>query len=848
MSDERGLTQIAIGNNIAQAAAGGTAIVNVYERVAPRALDPAELTAATALLSTLPDDRVPEPAAVPPTSRLTLRRNPLFVGRERELGVLAAGLKSGRTTAVTGLGGNGKTQLASEFVQRYGQYFAGGVFWMAFADSRTVPREVAACGGVGHLDLRPDFATLPLDDQVKAVLAAWASPLPRLLIFDNCEDPQLLERWAPLTGGCRLLLTSRRAKWPRSYEMQFVPLDVLSREESVSLLALHLRSSDGDRSVLSAIADVLGDLPLALHLAGSVLAQYGSLLSPAQYLERIRQPGVLNGRWLSSAELSPTRHVQEIAATFAMSYERLDASDQTDALALDLWARAAHLAVGEPITRGLLLSTVSLSEDSLDDVLRAEDALARLVALGLIDRGDTGALRLHRLLVLFAQSQPGDAVARDAVERAMLAIAIDCIEQQTFTQMLALQPHLRAVADVALQRGDEISAQLTTILGDHLMRLGDFRGARDSYERALAVWKEREGGNDLESVLAMQKVALAYKEQGDYEAAERLFRTALQISDPWEGERRTTTIEILTNLGFVRKDRGGLAEAQRLFERALDMTKALHGGEALETAAALNNLGLAYKDRGELVQAQQCFERALAISRALKDKNKGPLSTVVSLNNLAFVRKDRGDTVAARAYFEEALSINKKVHGKEHAETVASLNNLAFLLVDRPRPPKVRPRGRFTGGMLSNDPEQYLLRALAIVRRMFPERHPRVAEALDSLGEFAIRKANYPAALKYFKRALAIRQELLGESHPETARNLHNLGRVLAAQNGGDMLDPRGLEEAKAYLERAVAAFARGPDPAGALSAAAHEALAQVRERERSISDYWSESYRSNSG
>ena len=249
-----------------------------------------------------------------------------------------------------------------------------------------------------------------------------------------------------------------------------------------------------------------------------------------------------------------------------------------------------------------------------------------------------------------------------------------------------------------------------------------------------------------------------------------------------------------------------------------------------------------------MVKAQQCFERALAISRALGDHDKGPLSTVVSLNSLAFVRKDRGDTGAAQAYFEEALSINVKVHGEEHAETVASLNNLAFLLVDRPRPPDVRPRGRYTGGMLDNDPEHYLLRALAIVRRMFPERHPRVAEALDSLGEFAIRKANYPAALEYFKKALAIRQELLGESHPETARTLHNLGRVLAAQVGGDMPDPRGLQEAKAYLERAVAAFERGPDPAGGLSAAAHDALAQVRERERSINDYWSESYRSNSG
>jgi hypothetical protein len=39
----------------------------------------------------------------------------------------------------------GKTQLASEFVHRYGSYFAGGVFWLSFADAEAVPAEIDAC-------------------------------------------------------------------------------------------------------------------------------------------------------------------------------------------------------------------------------------------------------------------------------------------------------------------------------------------------------------------------------------------------------------------------------------------------------------------------------------------------------------------------------------------------------------------------------------------------------------------------------------------------------------------------------------------------------------------------------
>jgi len=45
------------------------------------------------------------------------------------------------------------------------------------------------------------------------VQKAWQEPLPRLLVFDNCEAEGLLARWRPPYGGCRLLLTSQRLQW-----------------------------------------------------------------------------------------------------------------------------------------------------------------------------------------------------------------------------------------------------------------------------------------------------------------------------------------------------------------------------------------------------------------------------------------------------------------------------------------------------------------------------------------------------------------------------------------------------------------------------------------------------------
>jgi hypothetical protein len=79
---------------------------------------------------------------------------------------------------------------------------------------------------------------LKLDNQVKLVAAAWQSGLPRLLVFDNCEEEALLTAWRPPHGGCRVLVTSRRGAWARSLGMRGLRLDVLPRGESVAMGAI----------------------------------------------------------------------------------------------------------------------------------------------------------------------------------------------------------------------------------------------------------------------------------------------------------------------------------------------------------------------------------------------------------------------------------------------------------------------------------------------------------------------------------------------------------------------------------------------------------------------------------
>jgi hypothetical protein len=463
------------GNPITTWSNQDTAFVNVVHgiRTVVQELTGRPVDSPVASEPAFPLDSLPAPAPLPPGSRMPLARNPLFVGREADLLRLARALRGGGTAAIgpqaavaTGLGGIGKTQLACEFVHRYGQFFAGGVFWLSCAEPDAMAAEVAACGQ--GLPMPAGFASLSLNEQVREqvrlVQRAWQEPLPRLLVFDNCEAEGLLVQWRPPHGGCRVLLTSQRLQWDRALGVQLFRLDVLARPESIALLRQHRSDLAEDDADLNTIAANLGDLLLALHLAGKFLERYQYAVTLPAYPAQLQQPGLLEHPslrgWQLTRDTSPTLHDQHVARTFALSYERLDARDTTDALALALLARTAYFAPGEPIPRDVLLATLSQDADNLDATLAREDAIRRLHEVGLLEPAVSGAVRLHRLLAAFVQSAYSDPEAQTAVEQTMLTIANRLNNAGDPRPLRALEVHLRAVTDAAQRHEDTQAARL----------------------------------------------------------------------------------------------------------------------------------------------------------------------------------------------------------------------------------------------------------------------------------------------------------------------------------------------------------------------------------------------------
>jgi predicted ATPase len=202
-----------------------------------------------------------------------------FIGRESEVAEVEAALRAHRLVTLTGVGGVGKTRLATEVAARLGDGFPDGVWFFELAavtDPASVPDAVAAVLGITQ---QPGMS---VSDSVAAALEGRL----RLLVFDNCEHVRdaagdLIEAILAQSATVKVLVTSREALGVTDEQLWPVPsLDVGAGIDSsaVTLFAERARavaphfSISGEADAVVEICSRLDGIPLAIELAASRMA------------------------------------------------------------------------------------------------------------------------------------------------------------------------------------------------------------------------------------------------------------------------------------------------------------------------------------------------------------------------------------------------------------------------------------------------------------------------------------------------------------------------------------------------------------------------------------------------
>ncbi|MEM7115439.1 MAG: tetratricopeptide repeat protein [Chloroflexota bacterium] len=780
-------------------------------------------------------EALPAPSSLPPNAVIPYQRNEDFIGRETALLQLGQWLlpweashsQDGRqVVALCGIGGVGKTQLAIEYVHRYGRFYTGGVYWMSFAQANSVAEEIAAIGGENGMRLYSSADKLTLVDQVGRVQQAWQQITPRLLIFDNCEEEALLEKWLPVSGGCRVLLTSRRGVWSPNLGVTVQALDGLPRQESIKLLTRlvdKMTAGNADK-----IAAEVGDLPLALFLAGSFLRRYPQVKA-ARYVNQLQQQGLLQHPSLQGEETtgSPTEHGQHIGRTFALNLAQLDPQDEVDQIAQQLLSCTIAFAHGESIPRTVLLDCLLTDPDDLLAELLVVDGLDRLVTLGIVTLKRKESVQIHRLVAAYAAAELGEAAAfgQTTVEHHVLQLLETQFAQTRFVGNLPFAAaHLQKITTSALTRADDYGTQLALWWGRHLRDRGNLEPARDVLTTAVSLRRTLFPAGDLVLADLLSILGTLAWETGANQAAWPIYEEVITIRRQLLGENHTLTAQSIQNLAILHARSGALDTAQALYEEAIAIYKQLDPPDEQQISFTTFNLSILLRRMNHMDMAERQSQRSLQ----LREKLYGEDSPYVaqSLNSLGYQAMLVGQYEQALTFHNRALTIRRQTLGKTHAMTGHSLMNLgavkskmgkvtdaesdlqAALTIRQAQLPADHPHiGQslsFLGQhfLRSDDVGQagsWLEKGLQILTDKQPN-HELTADAYVDLGNCYLREGEAAQARACFERAQQIQETTLAPSHLQTAYRLMSQGDL--AQAEGDLAQARWLyETAKAIWE-----------------------------------------------
>jgi tetratricopeptide (TPR) repeat protein len=247
---------------------------------------------------------------------------PYFVGRNRELGALHRNVgvgKIGLATAVHGLGGQGKTELAVAYARGYADCYPLGI-WSLAAEGKTHLLPL-----LGELALLPEFGyaagdaeradaerlgravLMELQRRAQAVRDTQPSQAPAaLVLLDNVSAAELFSApelsKLPEVDWLRLVATTRldpKLLDPLGKKVGPIEVDSLDPDNALRLIVDHLPdghfATPQDEADARQLVKELDGFTLAVEQVAVFLglsAQTSAPISPGQYLARLRADGL----------------------------------------------------------------------------------------------------------------------------------------------------------------------------------------------------------------------------------------------------------------------------------------------------------------------------------------------------------------------------------------------------------------------------------------------------------------------------------------------------------------------------------------------------------------------------
>ena len=588
-------------------------------------------------------------------------------------------------TVLLGMRGCGKTQLAASLAKQCEDANWNLVAWINAVSRRTTTSdlvELAKQLGIDTSDQpAQDVIVRRCLDHLKS-----APPTDRLIVFDNVENIDHLPIPMPSGDGLRVVATTTNNTGWDDPVWTTIKVGVFDHNESIDYL-LEVTKSD-DRKAADALAERLGDLPLAIAQAAAFARK--RKLDLAQYLERLDAyrsehvmpavPGDYYARDVATAlRVAIDDTLKELEASMSRAARRH----------LGVLALLAESGVPtrwlDPLTEEHHYQDPRDRDRAADD--DAHDALTELLDRSIIQQSADGSMTmLHRLQAQVFRESWDEKETAEAYESSTTLLSNVNIDRFPRNDTDSRRRETRDLIEQLHAIGEQKYAR--NIFTHENVPLRVFQALSNAHDLALfseALTLEA-SINTIQEILgpehpgtlaASNNLAHAYEAAGYFHDAIGMYEQVLADHTRVFGASHPYTFTVANNLAGAYESGGYFDKAINLYRQVLaDRIYAL-GPDHPDVLTTQNDLAYACVSAG--LHSEAIAEFDLVFKKRLSLLGPDDLHTLLSRNNLASAYASAGYSITAIALFLQAFVEFRRVLGPDHHYTLAARRNIAEL-------------------------------------------------------------------------------------------------------------------------------------------------------------------------
>ncbi|MET8133465.1 FxSxx-COOH system tetratricopeptide repeat protein [Streptomyces sp. NPDC005251] len=729
------------------------------------------------------------------------RRNTDFTGRDAlldELGTRLRDAESG-TVALRGMSGVGKTQLAAEYIYRFGSEY--DVVWWATADQLGTLRErLAQLAPALGLRTGQEYG-----ERIRAVQQALRRGVPHrrwLLVLDSADEVDGMAGLVP-SGTGHVLITSRNSDWAlHGVDLLEVPL--YDRGESIDFIRRRAPRLTTDEAYQ--LAEALEDLPLLLDQTAGWLND--SSLPVQEYI------ALLEG--------GADRDILAVSADFPVTYQTagailLNRLRETAPESVDLLRLCAFFSPGSVPVRLLRGVPAGARPEALVGLMNDTDLWDRTIrklsqySVARLESQAT-VLYLHRIVHQVTRQDMSAEVAEEYAAAARASLAATARgrpgDPESWPVYAEIVPHLE-YAD-ALYDTDPASLNLVLDCLRYLYLFGEYATGLRLAEQAVPAWQSRLGADHPRLWDLSHHYANLLRAVGDYRHSETVSRSAAERHRGTRNRGAGPQLYLRAAAGLAADLRalGRYEEAYGLSREVCDANEEfLEDENHRDVLAARNNLAVSLRLLGDYKGALDTDRSTLHARYQVL--GRGHPWTLLSETFYAIDLRLLGKAREALAAQKDCVERHRAQMGRDHPQTLQAEHNLAMCHDQAGQFAEagslfasVRARGEWVVG--EDDPLSLIL---ATAHSCFSREHGDLTEAHETM-----------------ESVVARYERMLGPTHPYVAGAHANKALILRAVGE--------REESVVLADHASAVMARAVGPGHpwalgcALNAAASAALA----------------------